>query len=160
LGSEQRPPELRWSDLYEEQSAWLQYLVTDESARPDAAPGSVRELLESVLAQLPPNDRLIISLLDLEGKPVKEIAQFTGRAVPRINMKPLLITITLVTSLQFVDAQERLMREEALFHARAVSSPATQPHGTPIGVQPFGPMLINAPGAGICADQIMLQDSL
>ena len=48
------------------------------------------------------------------------------------DMKPLLITITLVTSLQFVAAQERLTRDEALFYARAVSSAATQPHGTPI----------------------------
>jgi RNA polymerase sigma factor (sigma-70 family) len=73
LRSERRRPELRWSDLSEEQSAWLQYPVTDESAPPDAAPGSVRELLERLLAQLPPNDRLIISLLDLEGKSVKEL---------------------------------------------------------------------------------------
>ena len=48
------------------------------------------------------------------------------------SMKPLLVTLTLVTSLQLTFAQERLTRDEALFYARAVSADTTQFQGTPI----------------------------
>lgn len=87
LRAERRRPELRWSDLSEEQRAWLEFMVTDESPPPDSAPGPVRELLEKLLAQLPPDDRLAISLLDLEGKSVKEIARLTGWSIPRVKVR-------------------------------------------------------------------------
>lgn len=47
-------------------------------------------------------------------------------------MKRTLIVLTLLTSLQFISAQEKLSREEALPYARAVSSDAKQLNGTPI----------------------------
>jgi RNA polymerase sigma factor (sigma-70 family) len=87
LRAERRRPELRWSDLPEEQTAWLEFMVMDESAPPDTAPASARELLERLLAQLPPEDRLVISLLDLEEKSVKEIAQLTGWNIPLIKVR-------------------------------------------------------------------------
>ncbi len=87
LRFEKRRPELRWSDLSEEQSAWLEFMVTDESPTPESSPGPLRELLEALLAQLPPNDRLAIHLLDLQGKSVKEIAQLTGWSVPRVKIQ-------------------------------------------------------------------------
>jgi len=87
LRAERRRPELRWSDLSEDQSAWLEFMVTDEASPPDCGPGPVRELLEGLLAQLPPDDRLAISLLDLEGKSVKEIAQLTGWSIPRVKVR-------------------------------------------------------------------------
>jgi hypothetical protein len=55
----------------------------------------------------------------------------TAEANPK-TMKPLLVTLTLVTSLQLAFAQERLTRDEALFYARAVSADTTQFQGTPI----------------------------
>lgn len=87
LRAERRRPELRWSDLSEDQSAWLEFMMSDESTPPDSAPGPVRELLEGLLAQLPPDDRLAISLLDLEGKSVREIAQLTGWSMPRVKVR-------------------------------------------------------------------------
>ena len=87
LRAERRRPELRWSDLSEEQSAWLEFMLVDESAPPDTAPASARELLEKLLAQLPPDDRLVISLMDLEEKSVKEVAQLTGWNIPLIKVR-------------------------------------------------------------------------
>lgn len=87
LRAERRRPELRWSDLPEEQSAWLEFMVMDESAPPDTAPDLVRELLERLLSQLLPDDRLVISLLDLEEKSVKEIAQLTGWSIPLVKVR-------------------------------------------------------------------------
>lgn len=89
LRAERRRPELRWSDLSEEQSAWLEFMVMDESAPPDTASASARELLEELLSQLPPDDRLVISLLDLEEQSVKEIARLTGWNFPLTKVRVL-----------------------------------------------------------------------
>ena len=78
LRAKGRRPAVRMSDLSEEQRAWLEFMVAEESAPPDAAGGSARELVEHLLSQLPPKDRLVISLLDLEGKSVQEIGELTG----------------------------------------------------------------------------------
>lgn len=87
LRAERRRPELRWSDLSEEQARWLDYLVSDQAPQPEDAPGPVRDLLEQFLVQLPPEDRLVIHLLDLEGKSVKDIAQLTQWSVTRVKVR-------------------------------------------------------------------------
>jgi RNA polymerase sigma factor (sigma-70 family) len=76
--AETRRPELRLSDLSEDQNAWLEFMTADPSPPPDSSPTSARELLETLLAQLSPTDRLVIQLLDLEEKSVGEIARITG----------------------------------------------------------------------------------
>jgi len=78
LRAKRRRPEVRWSDLGEEQRAWLEFMLADESPPPEAMPGSSRELLEKLLSQLSVADRMVITLLDLEGRPVKEVARLTG----------------------------------------------------------------------------------
>jgi RNA polymerase sigma-70 factor (ECF subfamily) len=78
LRAKGRRPEVRIGDLSEEQQAWLDYLTADESASPDSIAGSARELVGKLLSQLPPKDRLVITLLDLEEKSVKEISELTG----------------------------------------------------------------------------------
>jgi RNA polymerase sigma-70 factor (ECF subfamily) len=54
--------------------AWLRTGAAD--ARHDAE--AARELVEILLATLPPADRLVLTLLDLEGRSVAEIAALTG----------------------------------------------------------------------------------
>ena len=87
LRAERRRPELRWSDLSEDQAAWLEFMLVDESAAPETAPGSARELVDRLLSQLPPDDRLVIRLLDLEQKSVKEIGQLTGWSIPWVKVR-------------------------------------------------------------------------
>jgi RNA polymerase sigma-70 factor (ECF subfamily) len=78
LRAERRRPEVRWSDLSEEQSAWLEFMLVNDAATPDTSPASTREVVDLLLSQLPPQDGLVIRLLDLEQKSVKEISQMTG----------------------------------------------------------------------------------
>lgn len=78
LRSERRRPELRWSDLSEEQTAWLDYMLVESVAPPQTSAGEAREIVTQLMAQLAPSDRLVISLLDMEQKSVQEIAQITG----------------------------------------------------------------------------------
>ena len=78
LKAADRRPELRWGDLSEEQAAWLDFMLADQSATPDASAASAREVIEQLLSQLPPDDRLVISLMDLQEKTVREVSEMTG----------------------------------------------------------------------------------
>ncbi|MBE2216370.1 MAG: sigma-70 family RNA polymerase sigma factor [Opitutaceae bacterium] len=78
--------ELRWSDLSEEQQAVLtadpEAVVPNTVERPRDAAGLVRQLLDT----LPEKERLIITLLDLEGKSVAEICSLTGWGASRVKV--------------------------------------------------------------------------
>ncbi len=87
LRSERRRPEVRWTDLPEEQAALLEFLVVDEKAAPAGSPTSARELLERLLSGLPPDDRLVVHLLELDGKSVREIALITGWSVSLVKVR-------------------------------------------------------------------------
>ena len=87
LKAEDRRPELRWGDLPEEQAAWLEFMLEDASPTPVASASSARELIETLLAQLPPNDRLVITLIDLQEKSVREVSEMTGWSVTRVKVR-------------------------------------------------------------------------
>lgn len=87
LRAEKRRPELRWGDLSEEETAWLDYLVAEAPAAPEAPASDAREVVEKLLAQLAPPDRLVITMLDLEQRPVKEIAGITGWSVTLVKVR-------------------------------------------------------------------------
>ncbi|MBI5363789.1 MAG: RNA polymerase sigma factor [Planctomycetes bacterium] len=56
---------------------WLDVLVADPApAAHDAL--AARELVLALLAELPPDDRLVLTLLDMEERSVAETAAFTG----------------------------------------------------------------------------------
>ncbi len=78
LRAQQRRPEFRWADLSENEAEVLSNVMTDER---DVLPGdalAARELVHKLLAQLKPDDRLVIQLLDLEQKTIAEISGLTG----------------------------------------------------------------------------------
>jgi RNA polymerase sigma factor (sigma-70 family) len=78
LRSELRRPEWRWADLGEGERAWVEFFVGEE---PAAAPGdahSAKEATDRLLSLLAPDDRLVLTLLDLEERSVAEISSLTG----------------------------------------------------------------------------------
>ncbi|HWA24577.1 MAG TPA: RNA polymerase sigma factor [Lacunisphaera sp.] len=78
LRAQKRRPEFRWADLPEDQADMLDHVLSDER---DALPGdalAARELVQKLLDQLKPDDRLVIQLLDLEQKTLVEISELTG----------------------------------------------------------------------------------
>jgi RNA polymerase sigma-70 factor (ECF subfamily) len=78
LRAQQRRPEFRWADLSEQETAVLDTVLTDgREPRPGDALAA-RELVDKLLAQLKPNDQLVIQLLDLEQKTIVEISALTG----------------------------------------------------------------------------------
>lgn len=87
LRAEKRRPETRWEDLSEGEMLWLEFMVADDAGAPDTAPEETREIVGRLLAQLSPEDRLVISLMDLEQKSVAEVCQITGWNGPLVKIR-------------------------------------------------------------------------
>ena len=78
LRAQKRRPEFRWADLSEKESEVLDAVMTSDSdVSPDDAL-EAHELVSKLLAQLKPEDQLIIRLMDLEQKTIVEISELTG----------------------------------------------------------------------------------
>lgn len=81
LRARQRHPEVPMADLSGEQARWLEQAATAQSAEQEAtlsARREARELLEQVLARLKPAERLVVGLLELDGRSVRHVAGLTG----------------------------------------------------------------------------------
>jgi len=78
IAAEKARPELRWADLSEEQCEVIHNLVaTETELQPDQSLAA-RELVEKLLSLLAPRDRLLLTLLHLEDRSVKEVQSITG----------------------------------------------------------------------------------
>ena len=86
LREHQRNRETSFTELSEPESDWLErYVTSPESASEEAS--AARELIERVLAMLSPAARLVITLLEIEERSVKEIAELTGWSVPLVKVR-------------------------------------------------------------------------
>ena len=85
--AEKSRPELRWADLSEEQMRLLDALATTSDDVHPAQQMAARELVERLLRELNPQDRLVISLLHLEGRTIAEIRQITGWSTPLVKVR-------------------------------------------------------------------------
>jgi RNA polymerase sigma-70 factor (ECF subfamily) len=78
LAAEKARPELRRADLSEAQCLVLDNLeVAGAEPRPDDSLAA-REIVEQLLAVLSPRDRLLVTLLHLEGRTPREVQAMTG----------------------------------------------------------------------------------
>jgi RNA polymerase sigma-70 factor (ECF subfamily) len=71
-------PELRWADLSEDEEEVIRNLAHSEEDLDSSQSLAARELVEKMLTQLSPEDRLVVTLLHLEGRTVEELQQVTG----------------------------------------------------------------------------------
>jgi RNA polymerase sigma-70 factor, ECF subfamily len=86
LRQHQRKRESAFSELTDSENDWLdKFCVAPARASEDA--DAARALIERVLAQLSPAARLVITLLEIEEKSVKEIARLTGWSVPLVKVR-------------------------------------------------------------------------
>jgi len=86
LRAHRRNREMSFADFSDEESDWLERFAANPSDASDHA-AAARELVERVLAQLTPAARLIITLLEIEDRSVKEIAALTGWSVPVVKIR-------------------------------------------------------------------------
>ena len=87
LRAQKRRPELRWADLSETEAEVLDNVLTNENEPMANDALAAHELVEKLLAQLKPDDQLVIRLLDLEQKSVAEIAELTGWGQSMIKVR-------------------------------------------------------------------------
>jgi RNA polymerase sigma-70 factor (ECF subfamily) len=86
LREHQRNRETSFTELSGPEIDWLdRFAAAPESASDEAM--AARALIERVLAMLSPQARLVITLLEIEDRPVKEIAVLTGWSVPLIKVR-------------------------------------------------------------------------
>jgi RNA polymerase sigma factor (sigma-70 family) len=87
LARERTRPELRLSDLSEKQARLVANLAaTNEDVAPDRKLAA-RDLVEKMLAMLQPVDRLVIDLLYLQGRTIKEVQQLTGWSAAAVKVR-------------------------------------------------------------------------
>lgn len=78
LRAQKRRPEFRWADLSETEAEILDNVITNEKDVPANDAMAAHELVHKLLAQLNPDDQLVVRLLDLEQKSIAEISEITG----------------------------------------------------------------------------------
>jgi RNA polymerase sigma-70 factor, ECF subfamily len=86
LRAHQRNRESAFSELTEPEDDWLErFAVAPESASDSA--DAAKTLVDRVLEKLSPEARLVITLLEIEDRSVKEIAELTGWSAPLVKVR-------------------------------------------------------------------------
>lgn len=78
LRMQKRRPEWRMADLSEQEAAVIDAVTHSENAPTPGEELAAHELVTRLLDMLKPDDRTVITLLDLERKSLAEIEQLTG----------------------------------------------------------------------------------
>jgi len=86
LRAHQRNRETPFTELSQPETDWLDQFVVEPSAADEHAEAA-RQLIGRILARLSPSARLVITLLEIEERPVKEIAEITGWSVPLVKVR-------------------------------------------------------------------------
>jgi RNA polymerase sigma-70 factor (ECF subfamily) len=86
LRRHQRDREAAFSDLSEDARDWLQQCAADPEQASERA-AAARELVHFVLERLSPAARLVLTLLEIEERSVKEIAALTGWSGPLVKVR-------------------------------------------------------------------------
>ena len=86
LRGHQRNRESSFSELSEPEDDWLErFMQQPESTSDNAA--AAKQLIDRLLEHLSPPARLIITLLEIEDRSVKEISKLTGWSVPLVKVR-------------------------------------------------------------------------
>lgn len=82
----QRNRETAFTDISEPEQDWLERFNANPTESNDHA-DAARQLVARVLDMLSPDARLIITLLEIEDRSVKEISALTGWSVPLVKVR-------------------------------------------------------------------------
>ena len=86
LRGHQRNRESSFSEISEPEDDWLERFVADPGSAPEDA-DAAKLLIDRVLEKLSPDARMVIQLLEIEDRSVKEIAEITGWSVPLVKVR-------------------------------------------------------------------------
>jgi RNA polymerase sigma-70 factor (ECF subfamily) len=108
LKAESIRPELRWSDLSADQATLLEGLASDSEAADPSDAAASRDLVETLLAGLKPPDRLLITMLHLEGYSMDDVRQATGWNIATIKVRAFRARRKLKQIFQELNSQGKL----------------------------------------------------
>lgn len=87
LRHERVRPEWRWADLTEREAAAAQALRSTTEELPASQQVAARELIHRLMDLLAPADRLVVTLMYLEGRSVAEVRQVTGWSAATVKIR-------------------------------------------------------------------------
>ena len=86
LRGHQRNREASFSEISEPEEDWLDRFVADPSSAAEDA-DAAKLLIDRMLDKLSPQARLVITMLEIEDRSVKEIAKITGWSVALVKVR-------------------------------------------------------------------------
>ncbi len=86
LRAHRRNREMTLTDLTEQEHDWLERFASHPEGADESA-AAARDLIQRALSHLSASARLVITLLELEDRSVKEIAQLTGWSMPLVKVR-------------------------------------------------------------------------
>jgi len=86
LRGHQRNRESSFSEISEPEDDWLERFVADPASAPEDA-DAAKLLIDKVMEKLPADARMVIQLLEIEDRSVKEISEITGWSVPLVKVR-------------------------------------------------------------------------
>lgn len=84
---QKRRPELRWADLTETEAEVLDNVLHDDSGTASGDVVAARELAQKLLETLKPSDRLVLTMMDMEGHSVAEVQRHTGWSATLVKVR-------------------------------------------------------------------------
>lgn len=108
LREHQRNREQPLSDITDEESNWLERVAAGEPPNDPHSVDAARVVIHRLLEHLSPESRLIIQLLEIEEKTLKEIALLTGWSIPMIKVRAFRARAAMRKTLQKLE-QERYL---------------------------------------------------
>lgn len=86
LRAHRRTKEMPFADVHQQEADWLERFVAEPVGDPLRA-SAAHALVQAVFERLSPPARLVLTLLELEERSVKEIAALTGWSVPLVKVR-------------------------------------------------------------------------
>lgn len=98
-------PEFRFADLSEEESLFIQNSLASAAPETGSPDRDGSEVVEKLLATLNPVEQMVLRLLDLEQKSVKEIVSLTGWTESKIKVAAMRARRKLAETLKRLEGQ-------------------------------------------------------
>jgi RNA polymerase sigma-70 factor (ECF subfamily) len=87
LRAHQRNREQTLSEITDDETQWLEKIGNGIDPANEEGVSAARTLIHKLLETLPPQSRLIIQLLEIEEKSLKEISSLTGWSIAMIKVR-------------------------------------------------------------------------
>jgi RNA polymerase sigma-70 factor, ECF subfamily len=107
LRAHQRNRETPFTEISDGESDWLERFAVDPSSASEHT-SAARDLIDHVLDQLSPSARLVITLLELEDRSLKEIADLTGWSIAAIKVRAFRARMEMRNCLKKLDRNKYL----------------------------------------------------